>query len=191
MSTDLMKFIAAIVMYVAWGALVYLGKTDVGAFVGFTMAALGAILGHSSATVSRAVPAAVDVKQVGQGGFARPMLLALIAVIAGLSLLAGCTTTTASVARGYMTSADAGVQAFDDNAIEATVRLLCWSPYGAVVRHPEKQVGIQALCGSLANTSTLDANQLQLLMNVMGASGVKLQSIPAAAAPASAASGAK
>lgn len=187
MSTDLMKFIAAIVMYVAWGTLAFLGKTDIGPFVGFTMAALGAILGHSSATVSRAVPASLDTKQVGR---AHPVLLAIVATAIGLALLSmsGCTTTTASAYQGLYTQAKAGVMVFDDNALKTARDLLCAQPYSSIQRNSDMQAGIVTLCGPMANISSLDANQLQLLMNVMSASGVKLQSVPAAPAPAASSS---
>lgn len=180
MSTDLMKFLAAVAMYAAWGYLVSLGKTDVGPFVGFTMTALGMILGHASASVTRAVPGGVDVKQ---GGFARPVMLAIISVVVGLFMLAGCTTTTASIARGYEAQAKAGVQLFDDNQLMLLKDSLCWQPYGAVQRHPEMQPAIVSLCGALANGTTIDPAQAQRLIDIARQLGVT------AAAPA--ASGAK
>jgi hypothetical protein len=111
----------------------------------------------------------------------------IIFVLCALAL-AGCTTTTASMYRGYMTQAEAGVKTWDDNTI-ATVRdLMCAQPYSAILRHPELQPMILAGCGPMANISSLDANQLATLMSVMQGAGFKLQAAPA---PAAAASGAK
>lgn len=191
MNVSLLQFLSLVLGFGLWAALGFFGKVPLDPLIALLQMGLGGLITHMLKGAAAVQASAPPGPASGQAGFASLRLLTVIAAIAlGLSI-AGCTTTTAAVARGYMTSAEAGVQAFDDNTIEANVKLLCWSPYGAVVRHPEKQVGIQALCGSLANTSTLDANQLQLLMNVMSASGVKLQSVPAAAPPAPAASGAK
>jgi hypothetical protein len=105
------------------------------------------------------------------------IILILAAVAA--AILAGCTTTTASMYKGYTSEAVAGVKMWDDNTLATVQTVLCAQPYSAIQRHPEMQPGVQALCGPLANTSSLDANQLQLLMNMLGASGIKLQSAPA------------
>lgn len=103
----------------------------------------------------------------------------LLSALCALAALVGCTTTTASMYRGYTSEAVAGVKMWDDNTLATVQTVLCAQPYSAIQRHPEMQPGVQALCGPLANASSLDANQLQLLMNIMSASGIKLQSAPA------------
>lgn len=195
MTSDQMKFTAAFTLVALWAAFVFMKMASPDALLDFIKVTLGAIVGHwsgSSQAASRLVPAAVDVKQVGQGGFARPMLLALIAVITGLSVLAGCTTTTASAYQGLYTQAKAGVMVFDDNALKTARDIICAQPYSSIQRNADMQAGILVLCGPLANVSSLDANQLQLLLNVMKSAGISVAPAAAAApAPASAASAAK
>lgn len=105
-----------------------------------------------------------------------------------LALVAGCTTTTASMYSGLYTQAKAGVMVFDDNAIKTARDILCAQPYSAIQRNADVQPGVQALCGPLGNSSSLDAGQLSLLMSLLGKAGV---GVTAVAIPAPAASSAK
>jgi hypothetical protein len=141
--------------------------------------------GGSQASATPAAPAVAP----GQGGFiAWSMMWLLLPIALGAALLSGCTTTTASMYAGLATQAKAGIQVFDDNTLATMHDLLCAQPYSAIQRHPEMQAGIQQLCGPLANASSLDAGQLQLLMSVVG----KAQAAGLLAAPpAAAASGSK
>jgi uncharacterized protein YceK len=117
-------------------------------------------------------------------------LLAVVGSIAlGLAVMSGCTTTTASVARGYAGQVEAGIQMWDDNAIAGLQKVFCAQPYSAIQRHPEIQPGAIALCGSLANTTALDPNQVQLMLNIAKQLGYPGAGVPAPSA--SAASGAK
>jgi hypothetical protein len=100
----------------------------------------------------------------GQGGFvAWSMLWILLPIALGAALLSGCTTTTASMYSGLYTQAKAGVQVFDDNSLKTMRDILCAQPYSAIQRHPEMQAGVVVLCGPLANTASLNAEQLALL----------------------------
>jgi hypothetical protein len=96
------------------------------------------------------------------------MLLPLLA----LSLLTGCTTTTSAIYAGLETQAKAGIVMANDNAITTARDFLCGQPYSAVQRHPEIQAAIASLCGPLANASSLDPNQLALLMNILKSAGI-------------------
>jgi len=110
----------------------------------------------------------------------------LFALAVAVLALLGCTTTTGSMYSGIATQAKAGIQVFDDNTLATVHDVLCAQPYSAIQRHPEMQSGIQALCGPLANATSLDAGQLQLLMTVVGkAQSAGLLAVPAAK-PASA-----
>jgi hypothetical protein len=167
---------------------------DIGQVTGMCMSALVGLgvshLGSSDAPAGSAQGApAAPVAPAGQAGrslWGYPVLLVVIAL--GAALLTGCTTTTASMYAGLATQAKAGIQVFDDNTLATMHDLLCAQPYSAIQRHPEMQAGIQQLCGPLANASSLDAGQLQLLMSVVG----KAQAAGLLATPATpAASGSK
>lgn len=106
-------------------------------------------------------------------------IILAISVLA-LAALAGCTTTTASMYRGYMTDAAAGIKTWDDNAITTVQAVLCAQPYSAIQRHPEIQAGVIALCGGMANVAALDPNQVQLMLNIYKQLGSP--AVPAASA---------
>lgn len=104
----------------------------------------------------------------------------LVALALIASCLTGCTTTTASMYTGLAAQAESGIKLFDDNTLHTVQTVLCGQPYAAIQRHPELQPGVIALCGGLANASSLDANQLTMLMQVLGGAGLRLQAAPAA-----------
>jgi hypothetical protein len=146
-----------------------------------TPPAPGQVISGTLSTISAAGPA-----DKGQGGFASIRLLTMMAAIAlGLSLLAGCTTTTASIYSGLYTQAKTGVQVFDDNTLSTMKDLVCAQPYSAIQRHPELQPGIVALCGPMSNTASLDPAQVMQMLSI--AKQLGLVPASAAAAPASAA----
>jgi hypothetical protein len=97
-------------------------------------------------------------------------------------LIAGCTTTTASVFKGYSTQAEAGIKVWDDNTLDTLQKVLCAQPYSAIQRHPELQVGIVSLCGPLTNTASIDPAQVQLMLNVV--KQINAAPLPAAAGSA-------
>jgi hypothetical protein len=195
MTALMLKFLALLLGFALWAALAYLKMVPVEPLVALLQMGLGGLVTHmlqdsGAPAVSAFAPAtpAAPVAPSGQGGFASVRLLSTVAVIAlGLSMLGGCTTTTGSMYAGLATQAEAGIKVFDDNSLATVRTVLCAQPYSAIQRHPELQPGIQAMCGPLANSSSLDAGQLAMLMNILQSSGVKLQAQPAAAA----ASGAK
>lgn len=158
---------------------------DIGAIV-TTCAGVLSGLGvyHVAGPSNAAVPdaPAAPVADKGQGGFAAVPFVALLAVIA-LAMLAGCTTTTASMYSGIYTQAKAGVQVFDDNALVTMKDLVCAQPYSAIQRHPELQPGILALCGPMTNTATLDPAQVMQMLSIAKQLGLA-PAAPAAAAPA-------
>lgn len=185
MTAPLLKFLALVLGFAMWGALGYFGKVPLDPLIALLQMGLGGLITHMlqadaagamPAAPSPAVPAAPPAV-AGRSLWAYPMLLAALAFC--LAMLGGCTTTTASVYRGYTSEAVAGVKMWDDNTLATLQTVLCAQPYSAIQRHPELQPGVQSLCGPLANSSSLDANQLAMLMQLLNASGVKLQAAPA------------
>jgi hypothetical protein len=181
----------AILLCALLGVSYYPPKDGGATLTGWLYTALGTLSGHMLGNVKGrgaaddAVAPPVPSAQAGVGLL--PLLVLLVPIAFGLAL-SGCTTTTASMYSGLYTQAKAGVQVFDDNTLHTARDIICAQPYSAIQRNADLQAGIQVLCGPLANASSLDAGQLQLLMNVVGkAQAAGLLATPAAAA----ASGAK
>lgn len=74
-----------------------------------------------------------------------------ILVLVACTIVVGCTTTAASVARGYETQIKAGIMATDDNNVQYVKDAMCFLPYGAVYRHPEIVGAVKSVCGALAD----------------------------------------
>jgi hypothetical protein len=177
-------------LLVAWASLVY-AKTvlnasvlpDLNAIIAQVQVLMGGVVGYHVGTgagqpgVAFAPSAAAP--PAAQAGFASVrLLIALAALALGLSL-AGCTTTTASLYSGIYTQAKAGVQVFDDNTLATMTDLLCAQPYAAIQRHPEKQAGIAALCGSMASGSALDPGQVMQMLSIAKQLGLVPAPVPA------------
>jgi hypothetical protein len=187
---DRLKLMALILGFALWAALGYLGKVPLDPLIALLQMGLGGLITHMlQGGSSQAVATSRDpVAPSGQAG--RSLLELLIAIAVGVVLFAaaGCSTQLASMYKGAAAQTKAGIEMFDDNTMTTMRDLLCAQPYSAIQRHPEMQAAIQQLCGPLANATSLDAGQLQLLMNVVGkAQAAGLLATPAAAA----ASGAK
>lgn len=194
------RILACVVAGILWLAAIiakhFWADIDIGAFMMACAGVITALGVHGAATGSAPLstlvqtpapaPAIAIPGQTGRSLWAYPMLL-LTVVLAGLSLLAGCTTTTASVYSGLYTQAKAGVQVFDDNTLNTASDILCAQPYAAIQRHPEKQPGIVTLCGPMSNTASLDPAQVMQMLSIAKQLGL----VPAAVPAASAASGAK
>jgi hypothetical protein len=163
--TSLQKIVAGAIIGLLWLAAIvakhFWTDIDTGAFQLACGAALSALGIHSAATGSG------DANK--QGGFAR---IGLLIAIASVAMLAACTTTTASLYRGYATDAKAGIQTWDDNAIATLKDVFCAQPYSAIQRHPEIQPGVSALCGQLASGSSIDPAQAQRLLDIAKQLGV-------------------
>lgn len=115
----------------------------------------------------------------GPGGNGGRIRLWMMGALAGTGLLlAACTTTTASMYSGLYTQAKAGVQVFDDNTLKTMRDMLCAQPYSSIQRHPEYQAGIVILCGPLANTASLNAEQLALLAGLYTQLGLRPTAAP-------------
>lgn len=180
-------FIALVLGFGLWAALGYIDKTPLDPLIDLLKMGLGGLIVHMLKGMDApGAPESAAPKVDAQAGFAtvRAMILLMLTTLA--LCLAGCTTTTASIYKGLETQAVAGIKVFDDNALDTVKAILCGQPYSAIQRNPQYQPGVQALCGPLANTSSLDANQLAMLMSLLQSSGIKLQSAPAPAQTASA-----
>jgi hypothetical protein len=162
------------------------------ALVAWLFTALGTLSGHmlgnAKGKQSAADAVAPPAVPAGQGGFAAlPFLAGIVPIALLIALMTGCTTTTGSMYAGLATQAKAGIQVFDDNTLHTARDIICAQPYSAIQRNADMQAGIQTLCGPLANASSLDAGQLQLLMSVVGkAQAAGLLATPAAAAASAA-----
>lgn len=164
------------------------GKTMINWIINALMLLGGHVLTILPSSFSTSVQASASLVPPAQAGRTLWVYPLFLAFVAGLALmLGGCTTTTGAMYAGLTTQAEAGIKVFDDNTLATVKTVLCAQPYSAIQRHPEIQPGVLALCGPMANISSLDANQLATLMSVMQTAGFKLQAAPSAAA----ASGAK
>jgi hypothetical protein len=169
-ATTTQKIIAAAIVGVFWLlAIVAIHfypdvKEPLLAFT-LTCSGLITLIAGAHLASSSAAPAAPPVAPAQGGYFGGLPYLAVLVPIALLAalFLPGCTTTTASMYSGLYTQAKAGVQVFDDNSLKTMKDILCAQPYSAIQRHPEMQAGVVVLCGPLANTATLNAEQLALL----------------------------
>lgn len=197
MNSTLMKFAALVLGFGLWAALGYLGKVPLDPLIALLQMGLGGLVTHmlqdKDAPAAPVVLTAAQFAQMPappippgpQTGFASVRMMSALAAIAlGLAMFSGCTTTTASLYRGYATDAKAGIQTWDDNAIATIKDVFCAQPYSAIQRHPEIQPGVSALCGQLASGSSIDPAQAQRLLDIAKQLGVT-------ATPAAAASGAK
>lgn len=193
MNSNLMKFLMLVLGFALWGALGYFGKVPLDPLIALLQMGLGGLITHmlqagGDATVPSA-PAAPAAPSNPQSGFANIRFLVLMAffTLVAAALSAGCTTTTASMYSGLYTQAKAGVQVFDDNTLHTARDIICAQPYSAIQRNTDLQPGVQVLCGPLANATSLDAGQLQLLMSVVGkAQAAGLLATPPAPAASSA-----
>jgi hypothetical protein len=185
--TPTLRIVACTIAGVLWLLAIiakhFWSDIDIAMFATTCAGVIGAIGIHGMASGTNVTT--VDSVKAGQVGFASVRMMSALAAIAlGLAMFSGCTTTTASMYRGYATDAKAGIQTWDDNAIATIKDVFCAQPYSAIQRHPEIQPGVSALCGQLASGSSIDPAQAQMLLNIAKQLGVT-------AAPAQAASAAK
>jgi hypothetical protein len=171
-STQIMRLAVAAILGLVWLAIVWFGKTTdpgMGEILTGIKYILAWLVGHmmgdkGDGSLQRPVP---DKLSIAQAGFSTPRFLTLLAgMIIGLCMLAGCTTTTATLYAGWETAAKKGVQAADDNLVTTLHDAWCGLPYSALQRQSAAtQQSVQVLCGPL-NVGGLDANQIATLLQL-------------------------
>lgn len=207
------RSILVALLLLAWAALIYLKTVltpdvlpDLNALITQVQVLLGGVVGYHvgaggtpgvQGQLLQAVQgiedttrrAAQSTAQVGHASI--PAMLFAAGCVMAAILLAGCTTTTATMYAGYETAAKKGVQLADDNLRTTLVDAICGTPYASVQRGGKAYAeAVETLCGPLPSALT----PAQLGAVLAGAQRLGLVGpvgLSAAPAPLPAASGAR
>lgn len=148
--------------YIAWAIMVFLDPTLRPDFLHFNIAMAMGTIGLVLRDMQPSTPKPPVDTQSG-----RAQVGMLVAIAAAALALSGCASFQQALG-GYQTAAVTGLQAANDNIIQAWSTAACATPFSAAVRNPQIIPALKVLC----LPSGAEANPASLLDSVSTVKGI-------------------